>query len=156
MPNKIEADPLPDIETIVAFASAVTLPRRSHGVALKPDSAEPFKRGFDAILRPGLQWAAQPFSLRRLQWALRRDDDSLRQHPPGHLSQHPFSRPAVDLSLRRLSQGKLDESVVEERLAQFGRGPHRDAVIEAQGPRNFSKPRVAVLQIAQEVREWRW
>src|SRR5215471_15483497 len=53
--HEIEADPLPDIETVVAFTLAIPVPRCTNGFSLKPYAAEAIQRGLDAGVRPACQ-----------------------------------------------------------------------------------------------------
>ena len=56
--------------------------------------------------------------------------------------------------MRWLAERQLEQTVIEERLPQLGGRPHRGAIVETQGTRNFREARVAILQVAQEIGKW--
>src|SRR5262245_23183450 len=153
--REAEADPLPDVEAVVTHSRAIGPPFILHRLTVQPKAAEGPEGAVDAGLGPVVQLPSQPFALRCLQGALRGFDDRLRNHGTNHLTQELLPRAMVDLPLRRLAKGQFKESMVEERLAQFRRGTHGDAVVESQRPRDLRIARVQVLAVAQRVCERR-
>src|SRR5450432_3186612 len=78
LPHQADTDPLPHEETVVRSVLDVVAPALAHSPGVQPRGRRAVERRLDLIGRPGLERAAQPFALRRLQGTLGRDHHAFR------------------------------------------------------------------------------
>src|ERR1700735_221360 len=109
-----------------------------------------------AFAGPILKLRSQPFALRSLDGTLRGLRYRVVNQTAGHVAEELLARAVLDFALVRLPEGKLEKTVIHERLLQFNRGSHGDSIIKPQRLGYFGESRVKILPISHNVWERVW